>query len=227
MELGNYSIGASFVAGIVSFLSPCILPLIPIYLSYITGISVEQLQLEEKNIKKNLFLSIFFVAGFTFIFVLMGASATVIGSYLIRNQKILKILGGIIIIIFGFHLMGIFKIKKFYTEKRVIIKKTKISYVGAFIFGMAFSAGWTPCVGPILSSILILAANEETILNGIILLFFYSIGIGIPFILTSLLLNKFLQIFDRIKKHYKKIETVSGCLLIIIGILLILDKFTF
>lgn len=225
MEIKNYSLGLSFLAGLLSFFSPCILPLIPIYISYITGVTVEELQSGQRNILRILFLTLFFITGFTVVFVLMGASATAIGGLLIRKQNILRIIGGAIIVIFGLHLTGIFKIKKLYTEKRIVLKKKKIGYIGAFLFGMAFSAGWTPCVGPVLSSILIMAANEKTVLKGMILLLFYSLGIGIPFLLTSLLLNKLLGVFNKIKKHYKTLEIITGVLLIILGILLILNKF--
>jgi len=227
LELKSYSLGVSFIAGILSFFSPCILPLIPIYISYITGISVEELQKGEKDIIKILTLTLSFIFGFTVVFVLMGASATTIGNLLLEKRDILRITGGIIILVFGLHLTGIIKIKKLYQEKRVIIKKKNIGYFSSFLFGVAFSAGWTPCVGPVLSSILIMAANEKTVFRGMTLLFFYSLGIGIPFIITSLLLHKLLGAFSKIKRHYKKIEIITGILLIILGLLLILNKFLF
>ena len=226
MEIKSYSLGISFVAGVLSFLSPCILPLIPIYISYITGISIEQLQ-ESKNTLKIFIISLFFISGFTLIFVLMGASATAIGNFILKKKNILRIIGGIIIIIFGLHLIGILKIKKLYTEKRIVLKNKKTGYLSSFLLGMAFSAGWTPCVGPVLSSILIIAANEKTVLRGIILLFTYSIGIGIPFLITSLLLNKLLNFFNKIKKHYRVIEIIMGFLLVILGVLFLLNKFIF
>ncbi|HRR96112.1 MAG TPA: cytochrome c biogenesis protein CcdA [Candidatus Ratteibacteria bacterium] len=226
MEIKSYSLGISFVAGVLSFLSPCILPLIPIYISYITGISIEQLQ-ESKNTLKIFIISLFFISGFTLIFVLMGASATAIGNFILKKKNILRIIGGIIIIIFGLHLIGILKIKKLYTEKKIVLKNKKTGYLSSFLLGMAFSAGWTPCVGPVLSSILIIAANEKTVLRGIILLFTYSIGIGIPFLITSLLLNKLLNFFNKIKKHYRAIEIIMGFLLVILGVLFLLNKFIF
>ncbi|HOV22471.1 MAG TPA: cytochrome c biogenesis protein CcdA [bacterium] len=226
MEIKSYSLGISFVAGVLSFLSPCILPLIPIYISYITGISIEQLQ-EPKNTLKIFIISLFFISGFTLIFVLMGASATAIGNFILKKKNILRIIGGIIIIIFGLHLTGILKIKKLYTEKRIVLKNKKTGYLSSFLLGMAFSAGWTPCVGPVLSSILIIAANEKTVFRGIILLFTYSIGIGIPFLITSLLLNKLLNFFNKIKKHYRVIEIIMGFLLVILGVLFLLNKFIF
>lgn len=227
MEIKSCSLGISFIAGVLSFLSPCILPLIPIYISYITGISVKQLQEEPKNTLKILIISLFFIAGFTLVFVLMGITATAIGNFILKNKNILRIIGGIIIVIFGFHLTGILKIKKLYTQKRIVFKNEKTGYLSSFLLGIAFSAGWTPCVGPVLSSILIIAANEKTILRGTLLLFFYSIGIGIPFLITSLLLNKILSFFNKIKKYYKTIEIITGLLLIILGILLFLNKLQF
>ena len=157
----------------------------------------------------------------------MGASATAIGNFILKKKNILRIIGGIIIIIFGLHLIGILKIKKLYTEKKIVLKNKKTGYLSSFLLGMAFSAGWTPCVGPVLSSILIIAANEKTVLRGIILLFTYSIGIGIPFLITSLLLNKLLNFFNKIKKHYRVIEIIMGFLLVILGVLFLLNKFIF
>jgi cytochrome c-type biogenesis protein len=221
----NYSIFFSFIAGILSFFSPCILPLIPAYLSYITGMSVENLK--EGNTARNFFLVLFFVAGFTFIFTVLGASATWLGKYLLAKQTLLRIGGGIIIIILGIHLTGLFKITRLYREKRLRIGKTGKGYFSAFLIGMAFAAGWTPCVGPVLASILIVASSRETVIQGVLLLVFYSLGIGIPFIITTIAITKMLSAFSRIKRYYHIIEVITGILLIVIGLLLILNRFHF
>lgn len=221
----EYSVILSFLGGIASFFSPCILPLIPVYISYLTGYSIDQFKESEKISNLKIFLvSIFFILGFTFVFTLMGASATFLGKFIISKKKLLRYIGGTFIILFGLHLLGILKIKKLYSEKKLKIKKLLPGYFYAFLVGVGFSAGWTPCVGPILSSILIIASNQETVLKGIILLFFYSLGIGIPLIIISLLLKKFYIIFSGFKKHYRKFEIFTGFLLILLGFLLIFNK---
>ena len=222
----NYSLFLSFIAGVLSFFSPCILPLIPAYLSYITGMSIENIK-EGKKPVKNFFLTLSFVAGFTFIFTVLGASATWLGRYLLAKQNFLRIGGGIIIIIFGIHLTGILKITPLYREKRVRPVRIVSGYFGAFIIGMVFSAGWTPCVGPILSSILIVASSQETVSRGILLLVFYSSGIGIPFIITTLIINRMLGVFSVIKRHSRTVEIITGLLLIVMGVLLMLNKFNY
>ncbi len=222
----NYPVIISFTAGILSFLSPCILPLIPAYLSYITGASVENVR-EGVNYKKNLLLSVVFVLGFTVVFTALGASATWLGKTLLMKQDAVRISGAALVILFGLHLTGILKIKQLYGQKKISAGKITSGYAGAFIIGMVFAFGWTPCVGPVLASILIMASAEESVARGIFLLFSYSLGIGVPFILTAAAVNKMLNVFTRIKKHYRKIEVFTGLLLIAIGILLLFNKFRF
>ena len=224
-QLGNFPIIASFLAGIFTFISPCILPLIPAYLTFITGLSINQLN-SKNNLLQVLVSSLIFVLGFTTVFVFMGISATYIGSFFVNHLDILKWLGGIIVIIFGIHLTGIFKISLLYNQASFFGSlEKKANYFTIFFIGCAFALGWTPCVGPILASILILASNQETLNQGAILLIFYSLGLGIPFILTALFVNRFLSVFNSIKKYYKQIEIGSGIFLIIIGILIITDSF--
>lgn len=220
----NYSIIISFTAGVLSFISPCILPLIPAYLSYITGASIENIR-EGANYKKNILLSVLFVLGFTSVFTLLGASATWLGRKLLMKQDAVRITGAVIVILFGLHLTGLLKIKPLYKQKKIRTEKITSGYTGAFLIGMVFAFGWTPCVGPVLASILIMASAEESVLRGILLLLFYSLGIGVPFILTTIAINKMLTVFTRIKKHYRKIEIFTGILLIAIGVLLMLNRF--
>lgn len=216
------SLISAFIGGIFSFVSPCVLPLVPVYISYISGISLEELQKGGKFL--TVFLnSIFFVLGFTIVFVFYGASATFIGEMISQYKYILSKIGGIIIIIFGIHLTGLFRLKFLDFERKINIKGKSASYIGSFIMGVAFSFGWTPCIGPILAAILVLATQKETLLQGILLLFTYSMGLGIPFILSGIFINYFFKAFLKIKKHFRKIEIVAGILLIILGIFVFFD----
>ncbi|MEO0262869.1 MAG: cytochrome c biogenesis protein CcdA [candidate division WOR-3 bacterium] len=216
------SLISAFIGGIFSFISPCVLPLVPIYISYISGISLEELQKGGKLL--NVFLnSLFFVLGFTIVFVFYGASATFIGAMISQYKYILSKIGGIIIIIFGIHLTGLFRLKFLDFERRINVKSKSASYIGSFIMGFAFSFGWTPCIGPILAAILVLAAQKETLFQGTFLLFIYSMGLGIPFILSGIFINYFFKAFSKIKKHFRKIEIIAGILLILLGILVFFD----
>lgn len=218
----NVSIIISFFAGIATFISPCLLPMIPLYISYITGSSIENLTVNEKREPLRMLPpALFFVLGFTVIFVILGASATYLGNLLIQKQEILRYVGGAIVIIFGLHITGLIKIKSLYKEKKIRVKNKFSGYFGAFIMGFVFAIGWTPCVGPILASILVMASTEKTVLKGIILLFCYSIGLGVPFILTSLLINTMVKFLKKIQKFYRRIELCSGIILIIAGIFII------
>jgi len=216
------SLISAFLGGIFSFISPCVLPLIPIYISYISGISLEELMGKGKTLP--VFInSLFFVLGFTIVFVFYGASATFIGNLISKYKYILSKIGGIIIIIFGIHLTGLFRLKFLDYERKFNLKKGKTSYISSLIMGFAFSFGWTPCIGPILASIIVLAASKETLFQGIILLFTYSLGLGIPFILSGIFINYFFKIFSKIKRHFRKIEIIAGILLIILGIFVFFD----
>jgi len=223
----NYSIFFSFFAGILSFFSPCILPLIPVYFSYITGYTINKLEKNEISYVKVFLTSLFFVLGFTTVFISLGASSTFIGKIISEKREILRIIGGIFLIFFGLHLTGILKIKKLYYEKRLKIKNVKMDYLGAYILGIGFSAGWTPCVAPVLSSILILSSMQQTIKKGVILLFFYSLGMGLPFIIISLIIKKIFLILNKVKNFYRVIEIILGSLLIIFGFLLLFNKIKF
>ncbi len=221
----NVSILTGFVAGILTFVSPCVLPLIPAYITLVTGISLNRLS-EKNNLLKIFLSSVVFVAGFTTVFVILGVSATYIGSFFLNNINILRWIGGITVIIFGLHIAGIFKISFLYKQTSFFKPmEQNVNYITVFFIGCAFAIGWTPCVGPILSSILVLASTQETVNKGAILLISYSLGLGVPFILTALFINKFLTIFNFIKRYYRTIEIISGILLMAIGILLITDSF--
>jgi cytochrome c-type biogenesis protein len=224
-DLGSFPIFASLLAGILTFISPCILPLIPVYITLVTGLSIEELD-NRKNLLSVFLSSICFVLGFTTVFVFLGLSVTIIGQFFLNNIDILRTVGGIIIIIFGLHLLGIFKIKLLYKQFGWMdkIKRTS-NYFTIYLIGCAFAFSWTPCVDPILASILIMAATQGTIAKGTFLLLIYSLGLAIPFILTALFVSKFLTLFNSLKKYYKVIEIISGTLLILMGILIISGGF--
>ena len=225
-NLGNFPVIASFIAGILTFISPCILPLIPVYITLITGFSIDQLN-NKKNILPALLCSLTFIAGFTTIFIILGLSVTAIGQLVLNNINFLRWIGGTVVIIFGIHLMGIIKIPLLYKQFSWTdrIKKTS-NYFTIYLIGCAFALSWTPCVDPILASILLLASTSQTLWQGTFLLLIYSAGLAIPFILTALFVNKFLFLFEKIKQHYKLIETITGSLLIIVGILVITNNFS-
>ncbi len=225
----NTSIFVAFLAGIISFLSPCILPVIPSYLAFITGISLEELSQQEslKKVRKKVIAnSLMFILGFSILFIALGASATFLGKFLFRNIRWLEIIGGVFVIILGLHFAGIFRLKFLDREKKIHLKKKPLGYLGTCLVGVAFGAGWTPCVGPILGAILTMAATTQDVLKGIILLTFYSAGLGLPFFLSAVILHKFFEYFKTIRKYFKVISIVGGVLLIIVGILLISGYFS-
>ena len=223
MDSSNVSFYGAFIAGLLSFLSPCVLPLIPSFITYITGLSFSDLQAEHPSHKvrqQTIVHTLLFIAGFTTVFVLLGASATFIGGFLQEHMNTIRKVGGILIIIFGIHVTGLVPIHLLLGEKRVTVHRKPAGYLGSFVVGLAFAAGWTPCIGPILASILMVAATEETVSQGVLLLFTYSMGLAIPFFLSSLAMHQFLVVFNRFKKHIRIFEIVTGVFLIIVGIMI-------
>jgi len=219
----------SLSTGLLSFLSPCILPLIPSYVSYITGISYDELASPEsrrKNMKITLLHSIAFVAGFTIIFDLLGATAFLAGSILSQHLDSIRIAGGVFVIIMGVFVMDVVRIPFLQQEAKLRLKTRPAGYAGTVAIGMVFGAGWTPCTGPFLGSMLTLAANADTAGKGITLLTFYSLGLGIPFVLSAIAISAFLSTFDKLKKYLRAIKIISGVILIIMGVLLLMDKLT-
>tara|TARA_Y100000590_G_scaffold278429_1_gene312547 strand:- start:529 stop:1236 length:708 start_codon:yes stop_codon:yes gene_type:complete len=210
----------AFGAGLVSFLSPCVLPLIPGYISYISGQSLQNI-LESKKI--NLFSLILFCLGFSTVFVILGASASVIGKALLQNSDFLRILAGIIIIIFSLQLIGLINIPYLNLEKRFDAKESR-NILFPYVIGLAFGFGWTPCIGPILGSILALASIEETLGRAILLLILYSLGLAIPFVLSGYLIQKFLLFSKNFKKNINFISKSGGIILLITGILILTNQ---
>jgi len=218
---------AAFLAGLVSFLSPCVLPLVPGYVSLISGVGVEQLKTHESQLLRKVMLnSIAFILGFSVVFVTLGAVATEVSQMLSRYRSILAQIAGVVIILFGLHLTGVFKIKALYADARLHNVKGNSTAWGAFVIGFAFAFGWTPCVGPVLTVILTLAAAQDSITKGIVLLAIYSMGLAVPFLLTALLLERFLKFYSRFRAHMHAIEVTSGALLIALGVLLVIGRFT-
>ena len=210
----------AFGAGLISFLSPCVLPLIPGYISYILGSSLNEL-LEKKSI--NLIPVIFFTIGFSLVFIAFGATATFLGSIILNNSYELRIAAGLIIIVFSLHIMGVINLKFLNYEKRIKAEKNSGKF-SSILVGMAFGFGWTPCIGPILGSILVLASIEQSLNRGILLLFFYSLGLAIPFILSGYLIQKFMTFSKNLKKNINIISKVGGSLLFITGLLIISNQ---
>jgi len=225
----NISIFVAISAGVISFLSPCVLPLIPSYVAFITGISLEELS-QEENLRqvriKVIANSLMFILGFSLVFIALGASATFVGKFLASNIRWFEIIGGVLVIFLGLHFAGILRLKFLDREKKIHLKKKPLGYLGTCLVGIAFGAGWTPCVGPILGAILTMAATTQNTLKGIVLLTFYSVGLGLPFFLSAIILHKFYEYFKTIRKYFRIISIAGGVLLIIVGILLISGYFS-
>ena len=210
----------AFGAGLISFLSPCVLPLIPGYISYISGSSFKEL-VEKKSI--NLFPIILFTIGFSIVFIIFGAASTFLGQVLLQNSYELRIAAGLTIIVLSLHIIGIINIKFLNYEKR-IQTNSNTSIYSPILIGMAFAFGWTPCIGPILGSILVLAATEESLNKGILLLFSYSLGLAIPFILSGYLIQRFLIFSKNFKKNINLVSKIGGIILLITGLLILTNQ---
>lgn len=218
---------AAFLAGLVSFLSTCVLPLVPGYVSLISGVGVEQLKTQESQLLRKVMLnSIAFIFGFSVVFIALGAVATEVSQMLARYRSTLAQVAGVVIILFGLHLTGIFKIKALYTDARLHSVKGGSTAWGAFVIGFAFAFGWTPCVGPVLTVILTFAAAQDSITKGVALLAIYSMGLAVPFLLTALGVERFLKFYSRFRAHMHAIEVASGALLVVLGVLLVIGRFT-
>ena len=214
------------LAGLLSFLSPCVLPIVPGYLCFMAGTSLDKLQVDHDNITKKRVLkfSLSFVLGFSTVFVVLGASATLLSSVVYEYLDYLRIAGGIIIIIFGIHFMQVIQIPFLNREMRYQIENYRPGIVGSYIIGLSFAFGWTPCIGPILGSVLSIAASSETVTYGVVLLMLYSAGLGIPFLLAAYAINGFMKFLSKIRNYIRSIEIFTGLLLIIFGILILTNR---
>jgi cytochrome c-type biogenesis protein len=230
----SVSLIAAFAAGLLSFISPCVLPLIPGYISFISGVTLEDMRagpagqaaVAAVSRTRVVGTSIAFIAGFSLVFVSLGASASALGQLLLPRLTLLGRIAGIVIIAFGLHTMGILRIRWLEADTRVQTRAKPAGIVGAGVVGVAFAFGWTPCIGPILAGILAVAASQETVSQGIRLLAVYSLGLGIPFLVTALAINQFFAAFARIRRHYRAIEVTSGALLVVIGVLMVVNRLT-
>ena len=214
----------AFAAGLISFLSPCVLPIVPGYISFISGSSIDEIKGNDREKRIILLNSILFITGFSIVFIVLGASATWIGAFFSSKLSILMKIAGVVIIFFGIFKIGLIRLLFFYKEARFQFKNKKFGFAGALIIGAAFALGWTPCIGPILGGILVFAGTLENVNQGILLLFIYSMGMGIPFLLTAFALNKFFKFFDRIKKHLRTIEIITGIIMVILGLMIFTNK---
>ena len=223
----NVTLVAAFVAGFLSFISPCVLPLIPGYISFISGASLDDMRSGHGAARRQVLLSsLAFVLGFSLVFITFGASATAIGRFVFDKQPILSKIAGALIIVFGLHMMGVFRLGFLDSEKRAQARRKPAGPVGALLVGIAFAFGWTPCIGPILAGILAIAASRDTIGEGVLLLAIYSLGLGVPFLLTSMAIDRFFSVAAAIRRHYHAIELTSGGLLVAIGVLIFTGQLT-
>jgi len=219
---------AALLAGLLSFFSPCILPLIPAYFAFISGFTLDELTGCDNGIRKKVILStIAYVMGFSFVFILMGASASYLGSFIQTYSTAIRIFGGILIMFLGLHLTGWLRFNALEFEKRVHLDKKPIHFMGTFLVGMAFAAGWSPCIGPLLGSILIIAGSKETVLEGIALLSIYSLGLAIPFMTLSIFIDVMLVFLKKATRALKHFNRIAGILLMLVGLSLVLNKMIF
>jgi len=212
--------------GLLSFFSPCVLPLIPSYFCFITGLSLEKLtSVSNAALRRKILIStLAFVTGFSLVFIALGASASYLGGLLYQHKSIIRIIGGALIILFGLHLAGLLRIPALQYDKRLHINKKPLHFLGTLVIGMAFGAGWTPCIGPILGSLLIMAQAKETVGQGVLLLGIYSVGLALPFIILSIFINYLITFTRQATKVLRYANPVAGVLLIATGILLVTDK---
>jgi cytochrome c-type biogenesis protein len=223
----DVSFPLAFLAGVLSFLSPCVLPLVPSYVSFITGISFEDLKegVDKKRIRYlTVTNSLAFIFGFSAVFIALGASSSVVGRFLFEYQEGIRIVGGILVIILGLFVAGFLKLNFLMRDKKMHLSGKPVGYIGTFAVGMTFAAGWTPCIGPILGTILLYASSKASAMYGFKLLAVYSLGLAIPFFVASLAINSFLSYSRKFLKHMKVIMVVSGLLLIIFGIMLLTNR---
>lgn len=225
----NVSLLAAFGAGFLSFVSPCVLPVVPGYLSFVSGATVEELSAGKKGTHGRWAIMadiLAFVLGFSVVFVLLGASATAVGTFLLSKLSLLSKIAGVLVILLGLHMLGVFRLNALYREKRFHTESKRVGVIGSFLVGIAFAFGWSPCIGPILGGILAYAGTQETVGQGMALLAVYSAGLGIPFIIAGLSLDAFFRVTGRFKRHFRAIEVTSGVLLIAVGVLIFTNQLT-
>ena len=223
METPTFGVLIAFSAGLLSFLSPCVLPLIPSYVTFITGLSLDDVQHARKAA---LIHGSLFVLGFTLIFLAMGAGATMLGQVLIQNRDWISRIGGVVIIVFGLYLLGVLNIGFLSRERRFHVADKPVGYLGTMVVGIAFGAGWTPCLGPILGSILLYTGTQADLGRGMLLLFAYSLGLAVPFLISAIAIERFTVFFQKIRTQMMWISRISGAVMIVIGVMLVTNYFT-
>lgn len=229
MASENISYIVAFLAGVLTYLSPCLLPMIPAFIAYITGVSFSDFKDERKRgdiRKKTIIHALLFIIGFSLVFILLGLTVTFLGKLLFSYQKFIRIAGGILIMLFGLQLTGILKLDFLIKERKISVATTSASYLSSFLIGVTFAAAWTPCAGPILGSILVLAGTRADVVLGARLLTVYSIGIAVPFFVTALLVNTFLEHMNKLQRYLKVINMAGGALLIVVGFLMATNNLT-
>lgn len=221
--MSDVAVPIAFGAGLASFLSPCVLPLIPSYVTFITGMTLDDVARAKRTA---LIHSLLFVLGFSLIFLALGASATLLGRLLVTYRVWISRVGGVLVLIFGLYLLGVFNLGAFARERRVHITDKPLGYLGTVVVGIAFGAGWTPCIGPILGSILTYAATQADVSRGVGLLAAYSLGLAIPFILAAVAIERFIAVFQRMRSGMVWVSRISGALLVVVAILMLTDYLT-
>lgn len=216
----------ALIGGLISFLSPCVLPIVPPYLAYMSGVSIGEIQGSSAARQKAILAALFFVLGLSTVFLLLGFTASVFGAFVLQNQELFAQVSGVVVIIFGLHFLSIFRIPILDREARVEAGKSGGSALGAYVLGLAFAFGWTPCIGPQLGAILSLAASEASVARGTFLLGIYAMGLGVPFLLAAIFLNRSMTIMNKLKRHMGTIEKAMGGLLLLVGIMLVTGLFT-
>lgn len=225
----NVNVPVAFFGGVFSFLSPCFLPLVPGYVCFLTGLSIEQLKdpSEDSGITRQVFVSsLFFIAGFSLVFIALGAAASYVGFFLASHKIAINRIAGVLLVFLGLYLTGVLRIRKLDLSRKVQPKRQATGKFGAWMVGVIFALGWTPCAGPILAGILALAATEATVTKGVFLLFAYSLGIAIPFLLTALAISRFMKFLKKYGKWIKWVQFIAGIVLVMVGVLIFMDELT-
>lgn len=216
----------ALIAGVVSFLSPCVLPIVPPYLAYMSGVSLNDMSTQDAGRRKAVIAALFFVMGLSTVFLILGFTASAFGAFFLQNQLLFAQVSGVVIIVFGLHFLGLFRIPFLDQEARLDAGDKGGSSFGAYVLGLAFAFGWTPCIGPQLGAILSLAASEASLAKGTLLLGVYAAGLGIPFLLAAMFITRAMGVMNRLKRHMKTIERVMGGLLVVVGIMMVTGAFT-
>src|SRR5438105_11643186 len=225
----DISLFIAFAAGLLSFVSPCVLPLVPSYVTYITGLTLEELtsETERARVRGTIILnSLLFIAGFSAVFIAFGASASLAGQLLLTYQDFIRKLGGVLIIVFGLYVMGLLKLKFLMADKRMHFTSRPAGYLGSFLIGVAFAAGWTPCVGPVLGTILLYASTTDSLLDGVTLLTSYSLGLGLPLFAAALGVDRFLDYFKQVRSYLWGVSAISGVFLVVVGVMIYANSLT-